>query len=43
MATGDIEVRASKIEMIGRAAPVLPLEISDEKPANEETRLRTVP
>ncbi|MGB4338676.1 MAG: aspartate--tRNA ligase [Bacillota bacterium] len=40
MATGDIEVRASKIEMIGRAAPVLPLEISDEKPANEETRLR---
>ncbi len=40
MATGDIEVIASAVEILGRAAPVLPVEVSDERLANEETRLR---
>lgn len=40
MATGDIEVIASGVELIGRAAPVLPVEVSDDRLANEETRLR---
>ncbi len=39
MTTGDIEVYATDLELIADAAP-LPMEISDEKVANEETRLR---
>jgi aspartyl-tRNA synthetase len=40
ISTGDVEVMASNIEIIGDAAPVLPMEVSDENLANEEVRLR---
>jgi len=39
IATGDIEVYATDLEIIADAAP-LPMEISDDKIANEETRLK---
>lgn len=38
--TGDIEVIASGMKVMGEAAPVLPVEVSDENLANEEVRLR---
>jgi aspartyl-tRNA synthetase len=40
MPTGDIEVIASGMKVMGEAAPVLPVEVSDENLANEEVRLR---
>lgn len=40
MPTGDIEVIGNRVEILGQADPILPVEVSDEKLANEETRLR---
>lgn len=40
IATGDIEVVASDVQVLGDAAPILPVEVSDDKLANEEVRLR---
>jgi aspartyl-tRNA synthetase len=40
MSTGDIEVISSRMKVMGEAAPILPVEVSDENLANEEVRLR---
>ncbi|HAI86911.1 MAG TPA: aspartate--tRNA ligase [Firmicutes bacterium] len=40
IATGDVELVASDIQVLGDAAPILPVEVSDDKLANEEARLR---
>ena len=39
MPTGEIEVNATTIELVGDAEP-LPIEVSDDKVANEEIRLK---
>ena len=40
IATGEIEVIADNIEIMNDAAPILPVDVSDDKLANEEARLR---
>ena len=40
MPTGDIEVLAEEIEVLGKCAPVLPFEIADSNSTKEELRLK---
>ncbi|MEA4885017.1 MAG: aspartate--tRNA ligase [Clostridia bacterium] len=40
MATGEIEVQAQAIEVLSEADALLPVEVSEDKLANEEARLR---
>ena len=40
IATGQVEVIASDIEIMSDAAPILPVDVSEDKLANEEARLR---
>ncbi|HOA16193.1 MAG TPA: OB-fold nucleic acid binding domain-containing protein, partial [Bacillota bacterium] len=40
IATGAIEVKADSVSVITRAESVLPIEVSDDKRANEEIRLK---
>jgi len=40
IATGRVEVIASDIEIMSDAAPILPVDVSEDKLANEEARLR---
>ncbi|MCI6542905.1 MAG: aspartate--tRNA ligase [Firmicutes bacterium] len=40
MPTGDIEILADEIEILGKCAPVLPFEIADSNSTKEELRLK---
>ena len=40
IATGEVEVLATSVQVFTRAESVLPIETSDDKKANEETRLK---
>ena len=40
MPTGDIEVLAEEIEVLGKCAPILPFEIADSNSTKEELRLK---
>jgi len=40
IATGQVEVIADDIEIMNDAAPILPVDVSEDKLANEEARLR---
>lgn len=40
MPTGDIEVLASSLEILGKSQPILPFEISDSNNTKEELRLK---